>query len=59
VLPCCFDKDADHGFGNIASTSLSEILHEDAAINFRNTLFKGRSNIDICKNCSEGCKVWS
>ena len=28
-------------------------------IQFRRKLFLGRNRIDICNNCTEGCKVWA
>ena len=31
----------------------------DEYYNFRKTLLKGRDQIDICTNCTEGCKVWA
>lgn len=59
VVPCCFDKDAEHALGSIAKTSFSEIWHSNAYNQFRETLFKSRSSIEMCKNCSEGSKVWA
>jgi len=59
VVPCCFDKDATHQMGSLKSTSFKSIWHNPNYQNFRNQLMKGRKEIDICKNCSEGTKVWS
>lgn len=59
VVPCCFDKDAHYTLGNTFETSFSEIWNSDAYINFRSTLLKGRSEIDMCRNCTEGTKVWA
>ena len=58
VVPCCFDKDATHQLGNLQTTSFKNIWHNTNYKQFRNELFKSRKNIDICKNCSEGLKVW-
>ncbi len=58
VVPCCFDKDALHQLGNLQTTSFKNIWHNTNYKQFRNELFKSRKNIDICKNCSEGLKVW-
>lgn len=58
VVPCCFDKDAKHKMGNAFSTSFVEIWKGADLNNFRQALLKGRSEIDICTNCSEGTKVW-
>lgn len=58
VVPCCFDKDAQHQLGNLRQSSFQKIWHNSSYKNFRTKLVKGRKNIDICKNCTEGCKVW-
>lgn len=57
VVPCCFDKDAQHTLGNLGEHSLKAIWKNDAYRNFRTALLKGRKEIDICRNCSEGLKV--
>jgi radical SAM protein with 4Fe4S-binding SPASM domain len=58
VVPCCFDKDAQHKLGDLKKESLKELWHNDKYIQFRTQIQKGRANIDICANCSEGTKVW-
>lgn len=58
VVPCCFDKDATHQLGNLRTQSFKEIWHNDNYKQFRTELMKGRKNIDICANCSEGVSVW-
>ena len=59
VAPCCFDKDAQHKMGNLKEKSFKEIWKNGEYTRFRTQLLKGRKNIDICANCSEGTKVWS
>ncbi|MBK8557334.1 MAG: SPASM domain-containing protein [Lewinellaceae bacterium] len=59
VVPCCFDKDARHNMGNLQNERFATIWKSPAYRDFRMQLFKGRHNIDICTNCSEGCTVWS
>jgi len=59
VVPCCFDKDAVHKLGDLKKIKFREIWHGPSYKNFRNTLSKGRDKIDICNNCTEGCKVWA
>ncbi len=56
IVPCCFDKDAKHKMGNIMDQDFSEIWNGPAYLNFRQQLLKSRSEIDICKNCTEGLK---
>ena len=57
VVPCCFDKDAEHEIGNLSNNSFSEIWKSEAYINFRSKILGGRKNIDMCNNCTEGLKV--
>jgi radical SAM protein with 4Fe4S-binding SPASM domain len=58
VVPCCFDKDALHRMGDLNTASMKEVWNGDAYRHFRQQISKGRKNIDICANCSEGLKVW-
>jgi radical SAM protein with 4Fe4S-binding SPASM domain len=58
VVPCCFDKDAQHRLGDLKKQSFKELWHNDQYVKFRTQLKEGRKNIDICANCSEGTKVW-
>jgi radical SAM protein with 4Fe4S-binding SPASM domain len=59
VVPCCFDKDAEHRLGDLNSKSFQDIWHDKNYQQFRKDVIRGRANIDICANCSEGTKVWS
>ncbi len=59
VVPCCFDKDAIHRLGDLKEASFKEIWHNEAYQQFRTSLLKGRDQINICTNCTEGCKVWA
>jgi len=58
VAPCCFDKDAQHQLGDLKERSFKEIWENGEYKKFRTEILKGRKNIDICSNCSEGTKVW-
>jgi radical SAM protein with 4Fe4S-binding SPASM domain len=58
VVPCCFDKDATHRLGDLKQQNFKEIWQGDNYQNFRTQLLQGRDQIDICTNCTEGCKVW-
>lgn len=59
VVPCCFDKDAQHQLGDLKGKSFKEIWNDKEYVRFRSQILRGRKNIDICANCSEGTKVWS
>lgn len=58
VVPCCFDKDAQHQLGDLKSTSFRKLWQGRSYTNFRASLLRSRSEIDICKNCTEGTKVF-
>ncbi len=59
VVPCCFDKDAQHKMGSLQQASLNQIWRSPKYEFFRLQLQRGRKEIDICSNCSEGTKVWA
>src|SRR6476660_6053649 len=58
VVPCCFDKDAQHKLGDLKKQSFKELWQNKDYRHFRNQVLQSRKNIDICANCSEGVKVW-
>jgi radical SAM protein with 4Fe4S-binding SPASM domain len=59
VVPCCFDKDASHVLGNVTDLHFRGIWKSKEYQRFRYAVLVNRQEIDICKNCSEGTKVWS
>jgi radical SAM protein with 4Fe4S-binding SPASM domain len=59
VVPCCFDKDATHRLGDLKKHAFKTVWRDAAYQQFRTRLLKGRSEIDICTNCTEGCSVWA
>ena len=58
VVPCCFDKDAQHNLGDLKGKPFKEVWHNEKYISFRRNILQSRRNIDICANCSEGTRVW-
>ena len=56
VVPCCFDKDADHILGDLTQDSFREIWNGPKYRIFRKSLLSGRKTIEICRNCSSGLK---
>jgi len=58
LLPCCFDKDANHPLGDLKTDGFDRIWSDNNYRDFRTRVFTDRSQINICKNCSEGSKVW-
>ncbi|MCH2235283.1 MAG: SPASM domain-containing protein [Crocinitomicaceae bacterium] len=59
IVPCCFDKDASLEMGNILDTDFKKIWKSQVYKGFRQAVHKNRAQIEICKNCSEGSKVWA
>lgn len=53
IVPCCFDKDAEHVMGELKSQSLSSIWSSLPYQNFRKQLLRDRTQIEICRNCTE------
>lgn len=54
VVPCCFDKDADHQLGKLGTSDFLNIWRGKNYKAFRQSILKGRDQIDICRNCTEG-----
>ncbi len=59
VVPCCFDKDARYVLGDLSHQSFEEIWKGEKYNEFRTSLLRSRSEIEMCKNCTEGTKVWA
>ena len=59
VVPCCFDKDAHYRLGDMKKQTFSDLWKSAEYQNFRNLLLKSRSEIEMCKNCTEGTKVFA
>jgi radical SAM protein with 4Fe4S-binding SPASM domain len=58
IVPCCFDKDAEHKMGNLNDHSFSSLWQGDNYYRFRSSVLRSRDEIEMCKNCTEGTKVW-
>lgn len=52
VLPCCFDKNAEHVFGNINKETFSQCWNTKKAFSFRENILLDRKQFDICRNCT-------
>lgn len=53
VVPCCFDKDAEYVMGELKAQSLASIWSSLPYQNFRKQLLSDRTQIEICRNCTE------
>jgi radical SAM protein with 4Fe4S-binding SPASM domain len=59
VVPCCFDKDAHYVLGDLSKDSFEEIWRGKPYGDFRSSLMRSRNEIEMCRNCTEGTKVWA
>jgi radical SAM protein with 4Fe4S-binding SPASM domain len=59
VVPCCFDKDAHYRLGDLKEQTFKKLWQDTAYTQFRQQLLQSRSQIEMCKNCTEGTKVWA
>ena len=59
VLPCCFDKDAQHAMGRLPDQAFAAIWRGAAYGAFRAQLLRGRRHIAMCQNCTEGTRAWA
>lgn len=59
VVPCCFDKDAWYRMGDLNTTTFRELWNNEPYKKFRASVIRSRSGIEMCKNCTEGTKVWA
>lgn len=57
VVPCCFDKDAEHIMGDLTSSSFRQVWHGPEFAAFRERVLRDRSKTDICCNCTTGLNI--
>jgi len=53
VVPCCFDKDAQHQLGTLDGSNFKDIWNSKKYNAFRQQILRDRNSIDICRNCTE------
>ncbi len=59
VVPCCFDKDAHFVLGDLKVNSFRDIWTGGAYHEFRRSLLQSRNEIEMCRNCTEGSRVFA
>ena len=52
VLPCCYDKAAQHTLGALAQTSFADVWFGKKADDFRGSVLKKDNRIAICQACN-------
>jgi radical SAM protein with 4Fe4S-binding SPASM domain len=58
VVPCCFDKNGKHTFGDLSRQSITEIWNSDDYQQFREHSKRNRQSIDLCRNCTQNQKIY-
>ncbi|MFZ1731514.1 MAG: radical SAM/SPASM domain-containing protein [Bacteroidota bacterium] len=58
VVPCCFDKNAEYPLGSLEENSFDEVWQSEKYHDFRNRVLNGRRDIPICRNCTEGLRIY-
>jgi radical SAM protein with 4Fe4S-binding SPASM domain len=53
VVPCCYDKDASHGMGDLNEQSFREIWRGERYARFRRRILRERKSIEMCTNCDQ------
>ncbi len=57
VVPCCFDKDADHLMGELHQQNIKEVWQGEGYQSFRAKILENRKGVPMCTNCTEGLRV--
>jgi radical SAM protein with 4Fe4S-binding SPASM domain len=52
LIPCCYDKDGTHSFGNLADRSFGSVWHSSKANEFRMSVLSNRKQHEMCRNCT-------
>ena len=56
VVPCCFDKDAEHVMGDLNYEPFRQIWRGGKYRTFRQSILTGRKKVLICRNCTSGLR---
>jgi radical SAM protein with 4Fe4S-binding SPASM domain len=56
VVPCCYDKNADHVMGDLNEDTFRDIWNGTRYRLFRKSILSGRHMIAICRNCTSGLR---
>lgn len=58
VFACCFDKDGQNLHESLSSQTFTDIWKGEKYQGFRQTVLRQRQSVEICRNCSEGQKIF-
>jgi len=59
VVPCCFDKDAEYRFGDLKEEPFKQVWRGAKYRHFRQAVLRSRAEVEMCRNCTEGTRVWA
>lgn len=51
VVPCCYDKDANHEMGDLSVSTFRDIWRSNIYNKFRKKILSNRKSVEMCKNC--------
>lgn len=52
MIPCCYDVNATHCFGNVFDKNFQEVWNSNEMIAFRKNMLESKSRIALCQRCS-------
>lgn len=58
VVPCCFDKNAEYPLGTLNGRGFEDIWQSEEYHAFRLRVLNGRREIPMCRNCTEGLRIY-
>lgn len=58
VVPCCFDKNAEHAVGSVDDGAFEEVWRGETLQGFRGRVLSDRRGVPMCTNCTEGLRVY-
>lgn len=58
VVPCCYDKNADHAMGNLNSQAFRDIWNGEKYHSFRSAVIRNRKETDLCRSCPQGRRIF-
>ncbi|MDZ7332493.1 MAG: radical SAM protein [candidate division KSB1 bacterium] len=59
LVPCCFDKNAHHDYGQVRlDNEFESIWKSNASHQFRAAILQRQSSLDICENCTAHQKIY-
>jgi len=53
LIACCYDKNAEHCFGNINNSNFKNLWKSKHFNDYRSGILKDRKKVQICNNCLE------